>query len=103
MSLRRLRVLVENLPPNSASERARKGHHWTDVEYLLAEAADAGRVQAANYYNAHKPKTARPAKVDPLPRPGESKAERERDMRDRLLEQRARHQRRRQRLRSATS
>ena len=97
MTLRRLRVLIENLPPNSATERARKGHHWTDVEYLLAETADAGRIQAANYYNAHKPKTAKTAKVEPLPRPGESKDERAADMRNRLLEQRERHRRRRQR------
>jgi len=34
LSLRALRVLVEGLPPDSAYHRARRGHDWSESEYL---------------------------------------------------------------------
>src|SRR5690606_39414176 len=40
ITLRQLRVLVENLPPDCASATRERGHDWTRRDYLAAEIAD---------------------------------------------------------------
>lgn len=40
VSLRKVRVFVENLPPGSALGRAAVKHSWRDTEFLLAEIGD---------------------------------------------------------------
>lgn len=64
--MRRLRVLVENLPPNGARARALKGHPWTDDTYLAAITADRVAEAAAGIIRALGGKASRPK---PLPRP----------------------------------
>lgn len=69
ITLRQLRVLVENLPPDSALHRAARGHTWTDDTYLLAEIGDAVR-DHATYTVAVNSKNPRSIKrPERLPRP----------------------------------
>lgn len=68
MTLRRLRVLVENLPPDSATARTLRGDPWGPLEHLLADVYDAVaqagvNVARSNGASAKKPK--------PHPRPGD--------------------------------
>jgi hypothetical protein len=67
--LRRLRILIEHLPPNGARARALKGHAWTDDTYLLAIAADRIGESAAGIVRALGGKASRPKA---LPRPGKN-------------------------------
>lgn len=69
ITLRQLRVMVEHLPSDSALHRASRGHEWREVEYLLAETADAVRTLAAITVavNSKRPKSVK--MPDPLPRP----------------------------------
>jgi hypothetical protein len=70
MSLRELRVLVSNLPADSATARAVRGHDWGDVEYMLAEILDVvkfHRIEWAYSKGAKPPKpqaTNRPTPAD---------------------------------------
>jgi hypothetical protein len=82
MTLRRLRVLVENLPPDSATVRARIGHNWSVDQMLLADAVDALRFWRCEWLYSHD---AHPPEPDPIPRPGVESAE------DRRAAQRAAH------------
>jgi hypothetical protein len=66
-SLRQLRVLIENLPPSSARARKLNGHHWQDIEHLLAIVADRiAEVGVAQIKQAG----GKAKKSKPLPRPG---------------------------------
>jgi hypothetical protein len=79
--LRRLRVLVENLPADAAVLR-RRGPQWTDVEYLLAMVAD----QLAFYrYDFARANGATPKEPKPMRRPDDDATE------DQAAEVRAAH------------
>lgn len=65
--MRRLRVLVEHLPPDGARARFLRGHAWTDDTYLLAITADRIAESTAATVRALGGKASRPK---PLPRPG---------------------------------
>lgn len=69
ITLRQLRVMIEHLPSDSPVHRAARGHEWREVEYLLAETADAVRTLAAITVavNSKRPKSVK--MPDPLPRP----------------------------------
>lgn len=67
--MRRLRVLVENLPPDGARARAHKGHAWTDDTYLAAIIADRVAETGVGIIRALGGKASRPK---PLPRPDSS-------------------------------
>lgn len=66
MSLRELRVLVTNLPPDSATVRANRGHHWGDLEYMIAEILDVVKYHRAEWAYS---KGAKPPKPKPTARP----------------------------------
>lgn len=67
MTWRRLSVLIEHLPAQSATGRAMHGDDadWTLTDYLLAGSFDA--LQIANWQRAGDRKAPRPR---PFPRPG---------------------------------
>src|SRR5690606_5722819 len=68
ITLRQLRVLVENLPPDCASATRERGHDWTRRDYLAAEIADATRflyALTASAYGANVPAP------EPIERPGD--------------------------------
>lgn len=67
--MRRLRILVENLPPTGARWRKIRGHAWTDDTYLAAVIADRVGEVGAGMIRALGGK-ARPPKA--LPRPDDS-------------------------------
>jgi hypothetical protein len=73
MSLRRLRVLVQNLPP---------GHDWSTDQLLLADLVDVARFHRAEWLMS---KDAHPDRPEPIPRPGVESTE------DRRAAQRAVH------------
>lgn len=66
MSLRELRVLVTHLPPDCATARRMRGHHWSEIEYLLADLLDTVRFHRTEWAMAHG---AKPPKPQPTPRP----------------------------------
>lgn len=66
MSLRELRVLVANLPSDSATARAVRGHHWGDIEYMLAEILDVVKFHRVEWAYS---KGAKPPKPTPTNRP----------------------------------
>jgi hypothetical protein len=71
ISVRKLRALVEHLPPGGAFYRATQGHGWTEVEALLADLFDAvNGVAAAVYRSAPGRKRKHIANPKPHPRPG---------------------------------
>lgn len=69
ISLRRLRVLVQNLPARGAVYRAVHGHSWHDLEYLLAQLLDDVRRLQVDVYRAAGNTKARYGK--PIKRPCE--------------------------------
>jgi hypothetical protein len=66
MSLRELRVLVANLPPDSATARAYRGHNWGDIEYMIAEILDVVKYHRVEWAYS---KGAKPPKPKPTNRP----------------------------------
>lgn len=66
MSLRELRVLVTHLPPDCATARRMRGHHWGDQEFLLADLLDTVRFHRAEWAMG---RGAKPPKPKPTPRP----------------------------------
>jgi hypothetical protein len=66
MTLRELRVLVLNLPPDSATARRFRGHAWGDTEFLLADLLDTVRFHRAEWASS---KGAKPPKPKPVTRP----------------------------------
>lgn len=85
ITLRLLRVLVEGLPPDSATARAHNGHAWQALDYAAADTRDLLALLFTAFVNANRdPK--KPAMPWPEPgwRPGdptpeESAAAAERD------------------------
>ncbi len=67
MTLRKLRVLIEHLPPDCALARAAQGHAWQATNYQLANVQDAlegvRRQIAASAGAKHLPQ------FKPVPRP----------------------------------
>lgn len=66
MSLRELRILVANLPPDSATVRAMRGHNWGDVEYMIAEILDVVKYHRIEWAMS---KGAKPPRPKPTARP----------------------------------
>lgn len=54
ISLRLLRVMVERLPPDSATARAVRGTHWTTGDYHLADISDGLATVMTAYLNVHR-------------------------------------------------
>lgn len=79
MSLRRLRVLVSHLPPDSATARALRGHHWGDIEFLLAHLADTVAAHRWEWLRSHGANAPQP---QPVRRPGTDPDEQRRRVRD---------------------
>lgn len=81
ITCRQLRVLGQGLPADSVFVRARRGHAWTDTEYLLAAAVNdlrLGRAEAVAVGSGKQPR--KPQLIEPpqdAPTP-ESEAEQER-------------------------
>ncbi|MFG3140757.1 hypothetical protein ACGFZA_31700 [Streptomyces sp. NPDC048211] len=72
ITLRKLRVLVEGLPPTGALGRAITGSPWGTVEYQLAELLDrVGRMEI-DFRNANRAeKSPQQEYPDRIPRPGD--------------------------------
>lgn len=66
--MRRLRVLVQNLPPRGPTYQAIHGHSWHDQEYLLAQILDDVRRIPTAVFRAAGGKAKEPK---PIKRPGE--------------------------------
>lgn len=73
VSLRQLRVLVQQLPPGGALYRAVNGHGWLDAEYLLAQLLDDVRRIPTAVIRAAGGKARDPK---PIKRPGEKQPDR---------------------------
>ncbi|MFG2468729.1 hypothetical protein ACGFXB_25185 [Streptomyces canus] len=86
ISLRLLRVMVENLPPDSATTRAINGHAWQALDYAAADSRDLLALLFTAFVNANRDpdKPAMPwpepgwRPGDPLPEDREAKAEQDR-------------------------
>ncbi|WP_051580626.1 hypothetical protein [Pseudonocardia acaciae] len=86
ITLRKLRVLVQGLPPGGAAFRAVRGHGWTEAHYLAAELIDAVNAgTTATYRAAAGGKRVRSAR--PYPRPGGEHATRLGDRGERSSEE----------------
>lgn len=72
ITLRKLRVMVEGLPPDGALARAASRSPWTTTQYQLAELLDrAGRMET-DFRNANRSeKTAAQDYPEPVWRPGD--------------------------------
>lgn len=71
ITLRRLRVLVEHLPPGGAYYRAVQGHGWVEEHYLLADLIDAENGTATAVYRGAAGKGKRVPNPRRYPRPGQ--------------------------------
>ena len=69
MSLRRFRLLVENLPPGNPLQRARDGYPWSDAEQLLWQVESRVRELIILTANVYREKGAPPMEPTYLPRP----------------------------------
>ncbi|SFK72962.1 hypothetical protein [Streptomyces pini] len=87
ISLRLLRVMVENLPPDGATARAQAGHDWRHVDYAAENVVDLLAQFVTDFRNAHrdpdKPALPYPERGwrpgDPLPEETAEDAEHKRD------------------------
>lgn len=72
ISLRKLRVMVEGLPPDGATARAASGHHWRHLEFMVAHLLDETARLRVDFGNANREEKA-PAREYPEPvwRPGQ--------------------------------
>ncbi len=70
MSLRELRVLVSNLPADSATARAVRGHNWGDIEYMLAEILDVVKFHRVEWAYSRGAKPPKPTATN-RPKPAE--------------------------------
>jgi len=76
MTLRRLRVLVEHLPPDSATARAVLGHTWQSAEWLLADIRDDMARLVTAFLNAHRDEKSPELQwPEPVWRPGDPSPE----------------------------
>ncbi|MDX2802375.1 hypothetical protein [Streptomyces scabiei] len=66
ITLRKLRVLVEGLPPDGALARAATGHHWQHLEYMTADLVDLMARLRVDFANANR---AEKAPMQPYPEP----------------------------------
>ncbi|MFE9624297.1 hypothetical protein [Streptomyces sp. NPDC006527] len=67
-----LRVLVENLPPDSATARANNGHAWQALDYAAADTRDLLALLLTAFVNANRdPKKPPMAYPKPGWRPGD--------------------------------
>ncbi|MFM9637599.1 hypothetical protein [Streptomyces turgidiscabies] len=69
ITLRLLRVMVEALPPDSATVRAVNGHAWQHADFVLQDAADLLALLVTQFANAHRDPKSHPNPL-PLPEPG---------------------------------
>lgn len=76
LTLRRVKVVIDNLGPGSALHRAVSGTAWTDTDYLLAHVIDAERL--ALWQRSNEGAKNPSAKPSPYLRPGEAEAKQER-------------------------
>ncbi|AQW55298.1 hypothetical protein ACIQPP_05615 [Streptomyces violaceusniger] len=88
ITLRKLRVLVENLPPDSATVRAANGHHWSHLHYAAADTRDLVELLLVAFINAN-----RDPKKSPIPWPEPSWRPGDRLPEDTAADQEARRQR----------
>lgn len=68
-TLRKIWVIIQQLPPNSALLRKIVPDQWTATDYLLANVIDV--LQNANWQRGADPKKPGPL-PSPFPRPGET-------------------------------
>jgi hypothetical protein len=79
ITLRKLRVLVEGLPPNGALARAAAGHHWQHSDYLLADLVDTMARLVTDFRNANRAEKTPPQPYpDPVWRPEKASAKKTR-------------------------
>lgn len=71
MTLRELRVLVMNLPEESATARAYRGTPWGSMEYMLADMRDIAHVHRMEFIAANSKDGWKGPKFQPWPRPGD--------------------------------
>jgi len=69
ITLRLLRVMVEALPPDSATARAKRGHDWQHVDFAAQDTADLLALLVTQFANAHRDPKKYPNPL-PLPEPG---------------------------------
>jgi hypothetical protein len=69
ISLRWLRVMVENLPPNGATARAHNGHTWQPLDYAAADTRDLLNLLLTAFINANRDPQ-RQRQPLPWPKPG---------------------------------
>ncbi|PZH18773.1 hypothetical protein C1I97_03405 [Streptomyces sp. NTH33] len=95
ITLRKLRVMVEGLPPDGAVARAAAGHHWQHTEFMLADLLDLMARLLTDFRNANRPEKAAPQPYpEPVWRPGQpSEKQRKRQARKEHAEARAGYQR----------
>ena len=53
ITLRKLRVLVQHLPPGGAAYRAIQGHGWVEEHFLLADLIDTSQHTTAAVYRVN--------------------------------------------------
>jgi pyocin large subunit-like protein len=65
MTPRALVTLIRHLPEDSATVKAQRGTHWSELMYLVAYIADTVTFARADYINAHGGN----ARPEPIQRP----------------------------------
>lgn len=72
ITIRKLRVMVEHLPPDSAHARAHHGNSWRDQEFMLAQIGDTLSVltEITRVVNSENEQFRQPT---PFKRPGDEK------------------------------
>lgn len=83
-SLRSLRVMVQGLPPESATGRAVRGSYWLDSEYILADISDTLRVLLHGYQQVHSKENSTIPEPTFTRRPGYDPVQEKRDRADRM-------------------
>lgn len=71
MTLRELRILVMNLPEESATARAYRGTHWGSLEYMLADLRDITHIARMEFIGANSKDGYKGPPFKAWPRPGE--------------------------------
>lgn len=77
MTLRELRILVMNLPEESATARAYRGTHWGSLEYMLADLRDITHIARMEFISANSKDGYKGPDFQPWPRPGDETTEEE--------------------------
>lgn len=72
ITLRKLRVMVEGLPPSGALARAVAGHHWTQADYHRADELDLLARLVTDFANVNRTEQTPPSPYPPhVWRPGD--------------------------------